>query len=95
MWSLGVMVMEMIEKDPPYMGMPPTRVLFNILKKGLPDLKVFISLPLVLSFFDELFYFIFILFLFYFYFVFILFLFYFYFIFLFFQFVNSLYLSGS
>ena len=33
--------MEMIEKDPPYMGMPPTRVLFNILKKGLPDLKVF------------------------------------------------------
>ena len=32
--------MEMIEKDPPYMGMPPTRVLFNILKKGLPDLKV-------------------------------------------------------
>mmetsp|Transcript_3850 Transcript_3850/g.4983 ORF Transcript_3850/g.4983 Transcript_3850/m.4983 type:complete len:804 (-) Transcript_3850:45-2456(-) len=38
-WSLGVMVMEMIEKDPPYMGMPPTRVLFNILKKGLPDLK--------------------------------------------------------
>jgi p21-activated kinase 1 len=38
-WSLGVMVMEMIEKDPPYMGQPPTRVLFNILKKGLPDLK--------------------------------------------------------
>ena len=44
MWSLGVMVMEMIEKDPPYMGMPPTRVLFNILKKGLPDLKVFFFL---------------------------------------------------
>jgi serine/threonine protein kinase len=39
-WSLGVMVMEMLEKDPPYMGQPPTRVLFNILKKGLPDLKV-------------------------------------------------------
>ena len=43
------MVMEMIEKDPPYMGQPPTRVLFNILKKGLPELKVIFSL--VMSFF--------------------------------------------
>lgn len=38
-WSLGVMALEMIEKEPPYMNMPPMRALFSIVKHGLPDFQ--------------------------------------------------------
>jgi p21-activated kinase 1 len=38
-WSLGVMVLEMVEKEPPYMNMPPMRALFSIVKHGLPDFQ--------------------------------------------------------
>lgn len=38
-WSLGIMVMEMAEGDPPYMDFPPLRALFLITTKGIPGLK--------------------------------------------------------
>jgi serine/threonine protein kinase len=38
-WSLGIMTMEMIEGEPPYMELPPLRALFFITTKGIPGLK--------------------------------------------------------
>jgi len=38
-WSLGIMIMEMAEGEPPYMDLPPLRALFFITTKGIPALK--------------------------------------------------------
>eukprot|EP00008_Paramoeba_atlantica_P000444 CAMPEP_0201502992 /NCGR_PEP_ID=MMETSP0151_2-20130828/84425_1 /ASSEMBLY_ACC=CAM_ASM_000257 /TAXON_ID=200890 /ORGANISM="Paramoeba atlantica, Strain 621/1 / CCAP 1560/9" /LENGTH=682 /DNA_ID=CAMNT_0047896617 /DNA_START=42 /DNA_END=2090 /DNA_ORIENTATION=- len=38
-WSLGVMTIELVEKDPPYFNYPPMKALFMIIKHGLPELK--------------------------------------------------------
>eukprot|EP01088_Endostelium_zonatum_P007114 TRINITY_DN19287_c0_g1_i1.p1 TRINITY_DN19287_c0_g1~~TRINITY_DN19287_c0_g1_i1.p1 ORF type:complete len:553 (-),score=157.26 TRINITY_DN19287_c0_g1_i1:133-1791(-) len=38
-WSLGIVVYEMAEGDPPYMENPPLRSLFLISTKGIPDLR--------------------------------------------------------
>jgi len=38
-WSLGIMMMEMIEGQPPYMQFPPLRALFLRTTKGIPNLK--------------------------------------------------------
>lgn len=38
-WSLGIMVREMLEGEPPYMDLPSAKALFLIITKGLPALK--------------------------------------------------------
>jgi hypothetical protein len=38
-WSLGIMIREMAEGEPPYMEYPTARALFLILTKGVPELK--------------------------------------------------------
>lgn len=38
-WSLGVVLLEMAEGDPPYVEYPPLRALFLIVSSGLPALK--------------------------------------------------------
>lgn len=38
-WSLGVVLLEMTEGEPPYMEFPPLRALFMITTRGLPGVS--------------------------------------------------------
>eukprot|EP00008_Paramoeba_atlantica_P014822 CAMPEP_0201479212 /NCGR_PEP_ID=MMETSP0151_2-20130828/3923_1 /ASSEMBLY_ACC=CAM_ASM_000257 /TAXON_ID=200890 /ORGANISM="Paramoeba atlantica, Strain 621/1 / CCAP 1560/9" /LENGTH=667 /DNA_ID=CAMNT_0047860585 /DNA_START=87 /DNA_END=2093 /DNA_ORIENTATION=+ len=38
-WSLGILLMELVEGEPPYMDTAPIRALFFITTKGIPPLK--------------------------------------------------------
>jgi hypothetical protein len=51
-WSLGIMVREMLEGVPPYMDLPSAKALFLIITKGLPPLKRSDVSPLMVDFLD-------------------------------------------
>jgi len=38
-WSLGIVIIELAEGEPPYMEYPPLKALFHITTKGIPPLK--------------------------------------------------------
>jgi len=51
-WSLGIMVREMLEGEPPYMDLPSAKALFLIITKGLPPLPAGSHSKELLSFLD-------------------------------------------
>eukprot|EP01090_Pellita_catalonica_P005955 TRINITY_DN16165_c0_g1_i1.p1 TRINITY_DN16165_c0_g1~~TRINITY_DN16165_c0_g1_i1.p1 ORF type:complete len:269 (+),score=32.33 TRINITY_DN16165_c0_g1_i1:101-808(+) len=38
-WSLGIMIMEMAEGEPPYLDLPPTKALLYITTRGVPRVR--------------------------------------------------------
>ena len=39
-WSLGIVMIEMIQSEPPYLRMAPVKALFNIAAKDPPSIEV-------------------------------------------------------
>lgn len=38
-WSLGIVLLELLEGEPPYIDIPGTKALFLIISQGIPPLK--------------------------------------------------------